>query len=147
MPKKRTLNGLPHNLVKSYFSTLRYWKVGYMADWLYNAATARKVKTVTLDIIHSKIDPVEMEILPLMYHLRELKTIIEKELTQNGFDKGFITQARIDIKITSTDLYAKALKCSPELSDKDGRVYKTSPILEFAFEDFDPSFFMSDSAQ
>jgi hypothetical protein len=78
LPKRRNINGLPHNLTKSYFGTLRYYGGGYMADWLLNAAIHLRVNSVTLDIINSTIDPKEMEKLPLMYHLKDLKKIIEK---------------------------------------------------------------------
>ena len=89
MPKRKNLNGLPHNLVKSYFGTLRYSGkdnlAGYMADWIFNAAERLGVDTVILDITNQTIDPKELELLPLSYHLKDLQAIIRKELATNGF--------------------------------------------------------------
>ena len=68
-----------------------------MADWLLNTARNLRVDTVTFDILNTSIDPREMEIFPLLYHLKDLKKIIEKELTQNGFDTNFIVDAKIKV--------------------------------------------------
>jgi hypothetical protein len=139
VPKRKNINGLPHNLTKSYFGTLRYYGNGYMADWLLNAAINLRVNSVTLDIINSTIDPEEMEKLPLMYHLKELKTIIEKELSQNGFDNDFIVSAKIKVEIPDNNIYSRSLYCYPELIDKDGRRYASGRIIERAYErKFDP---------
>jgi hypothetical protein len=124
MPKRRNLNGLPHNLTKSYFGTLRYYESGYMADWLLNAARDLRVDTVTLDILNSTIDPREMELFPLLYHLKDLKNIIIKELTKNGFDPNFIVDAKIKVEIPDRNIYARTLYCYPELTDIDGKKYK-----------------------
>jgi hypothetical protein len=137
--KRRNINGLPHNLTKSYFGTLRYYGKGYMADWLLNAAMHLHVNSVTLDIINSAIDPEEMEKLPLMYHLKELKTIIEKELSQNGFDNDFIVNAKIKVEVPDNTVYGRTLYCYPELIDKEGRRYASGRIIETAYEEkFDP---------
>jgi len=139
MPRRRTINGLPHNLTKSYFGTLRYSGRGYMADWLFNAARILHVQTVTLDIMNSTIDPKELEKLPLMDHLKNLKTIIQKELSQNGFDGDFIVDAKIKVLIPDFDIYAQTLYCYPELIDKEGRRYAPGRIIESAYEqNFDP---------
>jgi len=134
MPKRKSLNGLPHNLTKSYFGTLRYYESGYMADWLLNAAKDLRIDTVTLDILNSTIDPKEMEMFPLMYHLKDLKTIIAKELSKNGFDLDFIIDAKIRVEIPKGNIYTKTLYCYPELTDIDGRIYKAGRILETAYE-------------
>jgi|SRR5438477_71259 len=139
MPKRKNLNGLPHNLTKSYFGTLRYYGSGYMADWLLNAARNLRVDTVTLDVLNSTIDPGEMEKLPLMYQLKDLKNILEKELAQNGFDTNFIVDAKIKVVIPDNNIYSKTIYCYPELIDIEGRHYKTGRIIETAYEQkFDP---------
>ena len=139
MPKRRNINGLPHNLTKSYFGTLRYYGKGYMADWLLNAARNLQVKIVTLDIVNSTITPKKMEELPLLYHLKDLKTIIQKELTQNGFDKDFIVDAKIIVEIPTTNINVKTLYCYPKLIDKEGRSYAPGRIIESAYEEhFNP---------
>lgn len=139
MPKRKNLNGLPHNLVKSYFGTLRYYESGYMSDWLLNAARTLHVNTVTLDILNSTIEPSQMEKLPLMYHLKDLKNIIKKELVKNGFDTNFLVDAKIKVEIPNHNIYSKTLYCYPELIDIEGRHYQTGRIIETAYEqNFNP---------
>ena len=139
MAKRRNLNGLPHNLTKSYFSTLRYVRTGYMADWLWNAARNLRVDTVTLDILNGTIDPREMEKLPLLYHLNDLRNILDKELLQNDFLTNFIVSAKIRVEIPDISIRPKTLYCYPELVDIEGRQYNCRPIVEIAYEEaFDP---------
>lgn len=133
MPKRRDLNGLPHDLTKSFFSTLRYDN-GYMADWILNGARSLQLNTITLDLLNTVIDPSEMEKPPLLYHLADLKNMLEKNLMQNGFPSGFIIYARIKVEIPRKDMYARTLYCYPEIRDKDGRVYKCRRIIEQAYE-------------
>jgi len=110
-----------------------------MADWLLNAARNLRVDTVTLDVLNSTIDPGEMEKLPLMYQLKDLKNILEKELAQNGFDTNFIVDAKIKVVIPDNNIYSKTIYCYPELIDIEGRHYKTGRIIETAYEQkFDP---------
>jgi hypothetical protein len=134
MPKRRIINGLPHNLTKSYFGTLRYYGKGYMADWLLNAAKILDVDHVTLDIMKLTINPKEMESLPLMYHLEDLNAIIHKELSRNGFDRDFIVSAKIEIRIPERNIYGRTIYCYPELVDKMGRRYVHGRITETAYE-------------
>jgi hypothetical protein len=139
MPKRKNLNGLSHNLVKSFFGTLRYYGKGYMADWLLNAAKSLHVDKVALDILNSSIDPKEMEKLPLMWHLIDLKSIIEKELVKYGFDNDFIVEAKIKVEIPDHNIYARTLYCYPELIDKHGRKYAPGRFIETAHEQkFEP---------
>jgi hypothetical protein len=139
MPRRRDINGLPHNLTKSYFGTLRYYGNGYMADWLLNAARILEVNHVTLDIMKLKIDPSEMECLPLMNHLEDLNEIIQKELSRMGFERDFIVDAKIEVRIPDRSVYSKTLYCYPELVDKMGRRYAHGRMIETAYSDaFDP---------
>ena len=118
---------------------MRYYGSGYMADWLLNAARNLRVDKVTLNILNSTIDPSEMEKLPLLYHLKDLKNILDKELTANGFDTSFIVDAKIRIEIPDNNIYSTTLYCYPELTDIEGRQYKTGRLIETAYEQkFDP---------
>jgi hypothetical protein len=113
---------------------MRYYGNGYMADWLLNAARNLRVNTVMLDILDSTIDPREMEKLPLMNHLKDLKNILEKELKQNGFSADFIVDARIKVEIPDSNTHSRTLYCYPELTDIDGAHYQTKRIIETAYE-------------
>src|SRR5690242_14510767 len=120
MAKRRNLNGLPHNLTKSYFSTLRYYGSGYMADWLLNSASKFNQRVVTLDILNGSIEPKVIERHPLLYHLSDLQNIIKQELHKNGFEENFIVEAKIRVEISDPNLYARTLYCYPVLVDKEG---------------------------
>lgn len=136
MSKRKILNGLPHDLTKSFFGTDKYCFCGYMSDWILNAAKRIDVTKITIDILNESFIPKELNFHPLTYELKFLKAIIEKKLLQNGFDKDFIIEAKIDIILT---IDSKKLICTPLLIDKDGKQYEAGQIIEYAYEnDFNP---------
>ena len=63
MARRKLLNGLPNDLVDSFFSTLRYWEKGYMSDWFVNSSIDLNVKKVHIDILNKQITPKELELL------------------------------------------------------------------------------------
>ena len=139
MAKRKNLNGLPRNLVDSYFGTLRYYKCGYMADWLVYAAKRIQKQEATLDILTATIDPPELNLYPLQIHLKDLNTIIQKELKQNQFPPDFIIEAKIKVQFFIDTRSPKLFYCFPTLIDKEGHKYEPGKILESAYEkDFDP---------
>ena len=136
MPQKKRLNGLPHNLIKSYFATDKYCVCGYMSDWLWNAAKELKIHEVTIDIINKNHNPSELNIHPFTYELPFLKAIIERTLTQNGFNKDFIIEAKIKVELVM-DL--KQLYCYSWLVDSENNTYSVGPLIEFSLcEEFNP---------
>src|SRR5579864_9161823 len=115
MPKRRTLNGIPHNITQSFFGTERYYTCGYMGDWLLNAARHLNLSKASLDVFQGLFNPDELNIYPLTYHAKTLKIIIEKELLANGFDADFITDAHIDFQFPDQKLYRSTIYCFPYL--------------------------------
>jgi len=105
-----------------------------MADWLLNAARNLRVDKVTLDILNSTIDPADMEKLPLLYHLKDLKNILDKEFSKNGFAENYIISAKIKVEIPGNSIYSRTLYCYPELIDIDGNYYKIERMVEQAYE-------------
>ena len=105
-----------------------------MADWLLRSAKNRHIDTVTLDILNLAITPKEVERVPLIDHLVEIKWMLQDELTRRGFDSTFITEAKIIVRIPDTNIYAKTIYCYPELRDIKGRLYKCGRIIETAYE-------------
>jgi hypothetical protein len=139
MPKRKNLNGLPHNLTKSFFGTERYYKCGYMADWLVNAARKLQLTEATIDILNQTINPTELNLYPLTVNLKDLPIIISKELKANGFPSDFITEAKIRIEFLNPNTQSKTIYCFPTLTDKEGHKYEPERIIEDAYEDkFDP---------
>lgn len=139
MPKRKNLNGLPHNLTKSFFGTERYYKCGYMADWLVNAARKLQLADATIDILNQTIHPAELNLYPLTANLKDLPNIIDKELKANGFPSDFITEAKIHVEFLNPNTHIKTIYCFPSLTDKQGHKYEPSRIIEDAYEDeFDP---------
>ena len=98
MPKRKNLNGIPHNITKSFFGTEYYYNGGYMADWIANVAKKLSLQKVSLNILTGTFSPEQLNIRPLSINAARLKSIIEKELKQNGFDSDFIADAKIDFE-------------------------------------------------
>lgn len=139
MAKRRNLNGLPHNLTRSLFGTERYYSCGYMADWILNAARRLNLSEAMIDILNVEITPVELNLHPLLINIKDLKSIIEKELSANGFSNDFIIEAKIRIEFLNPDIYNRTIYCYPHLIDKNGYKYEPGRIIEDVYEGkFDP---------
>lgn len=136
MPQKKRLNGLPYDLIKSYFATDKYCVCGYMADWLLNAAKQLNINEITIDINNQTHIPIELNFHPFTYELPFLKTIIERTLTHNGFDKDFITEAKIKVEVQKD---SKALVCYSWLIDRESNQYSIGPLTELSYcSEFNP---------
>ncbi|UWX55746.1 hypothetical protein NYZ99_04800 [Maribacter litopenaei] len=141
MGKTRNLNGIPGNLALSYLSTLGYYDGGYMADWLNYIARDKNVKEIEIDILNSGIEPVETDIRPLKADLKKLRGILEKELSNNGFEMDFIKKAVMKFEIPiDNPRFKNTVYCYPFIEDENGKIYKPKKrIIETAYEvDFNP---------
>jgi hypothetical protein len=139
MPKRKNLNGIPHNITKSFFGTERYYNGGYMGDWLLNAAKQLHLAEASLDVLQSSFSPKQLNIRPLILNAQELKEIIDKELTANGFDQDFIEEAVIDFQFPNFKVHNTRFYCSPYLIDINGKRYEGGRIMEEGLEpEFDP---------
>jgi hypothetical protein len=139
MPKRKKIKGIPHNLTKSFFGTERYYKCGYMADWLLNAARKLQLTEATIDILNQTIYPTELNLYPLTVNLKDLAHIIDKELKANGFPLDFISEAKIRVEFPNANTLNKTIYCFPTLTDKEGHKYEPGRIIEDAHEEkFDP---------
>jgi len=134
MAKKKNINGLPNNLIQQYFSTLFYYDKGYMADWIWNAANERNVSDIQIDIINKVITPKDLQIQPLTTQLIRLQETIKKELINNGFADDFIIKAKFEIYISPENRFQKILAVLATLEDKDGKIYRSKPYAEKAYE-------------
>lgn len=129
MSKK--LNGLPHNIADSFFSSLRYYmesptRKGYMADWVLNAAETFNVREIKLDVKQHKIVPAIMSIAALRRNLKSADFVIESELKANGLKKDFITEAEMIIKLDDTSFKKRFFYCTTVVFDKEGKRYEHS---------------------
>jgi hypothetical protein len=139
MPKRRNLNGIPHNIAQSFFGTERYYKCGYMGDWLLNAARRLNLTKAYLNVLTATFTPTELNLHPLTFHAKTLKEIIDKELLANGFESDFIEEAHIDFQFPDPTLYRTTIYSFPYLIDKDGRRYEAGRIIGEGLEpEFDP---------
>jgi hypothetical protein len=139
MPKRKNLNGIPHNITKSFFGTERYYNGGYMGDWLLNGAKRLQLTKASLDVLKVSFNPTQLNIHPLTLNAKDLKTIIHKELVANGFEANFIKEATIDFQFPDPKIYKTTFYCLPYLVDKDGKRYEAGRIIEEGLEpEFDP---------
>jgi len=134
MAKKKNLNGLPNNLKQQYFSTLFYYDKGYMADWIWNVAKEKNVSDIQIDIINETVTPKDLQIQPLTTQLIRLQQTIKKELVNNGFADDFIVKAKFEIYITPENREQKMFGVFVTLEDKDGKIYRSKPYAEMAYE-------------
>ena len=134
MAKKKNLNGLPNNLIQQYFSTLFYYDRGYMADWIWNAASEKYVSDIKIDIINKTVIPKDLQIQPLTIHLIRLQQTIKKELINNGFIEDFIVKAQFEIYISPENNSQKIFGVVVTLEDKEGTIYRSKPYAEKAYE-------------
>ncbi|MES2619261.1 MAG: hypothetical protein V4615_00295 [Bacteroidota bacterium] len=105
-----------------------------MADWLLNAARQLQLTEATIDILNQTIHPPELNLYPLIFHLKDLPIIIEKELRANGFPSDFISDAKIRIEFTGPHPHGTTISCFPTLTDKEGHKYQPGRIFEEACE-------------
>ncbi len=139
MGKRKSLNGLPENLVRSYFDTIRYYSCGYLSDWLINSSIKFNLSEITLDIINARVEPSDLNLYPFIINLHEIKPIIAKELNGNGFPPDFIVEAKINVKFTIPIESKRFIKCYPFLIDKNGNKYAPGLVIETASgTEFDP---------
>lgn len=132
MAKSKLLNGLPHDLVQSFFGTIRYFHKGYLSDWIVNGAIELNVNYVEIDIVNKEILPKELEVDALMVNLKDLDTIIDSVTEHAGFDRSYIKEAKFKVNIKS-DRY---IECDTVLVDSSGKEYKAKKYYEKSFEIF-----------
>jgi len=136
MGKTRNLNGIPESLAASYLSTLKYYRKGYMADWLNSVASKMKIYDIKIDLLNDSIHPKECQIKPLLAWNENLRDIIYKTLINNKFEPNFINRAELKFEIRSKkSIPNNIVNCYPELEDKNGKIYSlTEPYSEQAYE-------------
>jgi len=139
MSKRKNLRGIPHNITRSFFGTERYYNCGYMGDWLLNAAKRLHLKKASLNVLQASFSPTQLNIRPLILNAQNLKLIIDKELSANGFELDFITEAVIDFQFPDPKIYKTTFYCFPYLIDKEGKRYESGQLIEKGLEvEFDP---------
>ncbi|MFM2291921.1 MAG: hypothetical protein RIS29_1734 [Bacteroidota bacterium] len=132
MAKRKLLNGLPNDLLESFFSPIRYWEKGYMSDWIVNSCVELKVTNVHIDLLNKRITPKELEIQAILCNVSGLDTIIYKVAKHAGFEPDFIEQAVFDIEIYSN----RGLKCRATLIGKNGEIFSSKDYFEKSHEEF-----------
>lgn len=105
-----------------------------MADWILNAALEKGVTDIEIDILHSKVEPKELEIRPITGHLNRLLETIETTLDSNDFQADFIVEAKFKINIPESAKATRFFSCKAIVTDKDGRVYEGRNYTERAHE-------------
>lgn len=138
----KKLNGLPNNIIASFFGTARttkdtfvsrYYDGGYMVDWLSNAAQKYKILTATFDIKNATATPFEFNIYPLIYNIQDLNAVISNELVANSISPDFIQEARLEVSFSPD---SRILQAKSVVIDKDGTLYQSNLYSEQALEPY-----------
>jgi len=135
MSKRNRLDGLPYNLVQSYFATDKYHSWGYMSDWLFNAGKEYNIDEIIIDIINKTHIPSDFNFSPFTYELFFLNLMLKENLSKNGFDQDFIVEAKIKIILVKA---SRGLICSPWLVDLNGHKYNIEPLTVHSYNEFNP---------
>ncbi len=109
-----------------------------MGDWLVNAAIKLNLSEASLNVLTARFTPAELNIPTLTINAKDLKPIIEKELSANGFDNDFITDAKMDFIFSKVTQVKYKITCSSSMLDKDGKSYKQNVIEDVFLVHFDP---------
>ncbi|WP_405207186.1 hypothetical protein [Aquimarina sp. LLG6339-5] len=133
MPKINRLNGLPNTITQQFFSTTFYYSKGYMADWVFNAATEKNITELTINFMNSQVSPKELEIKPILSQLPRLKETVYKTLKSQNFESDFITKGFMKIKMGKTGY--RYLYCKTILTDKNGIEHIGKEYTESVYED------------
>ena len=133
MPKINRLKGLPNTITQQFFSTTFYYSKGYMADWVFNAASEKNVSELTIDFWNNAITPSELEIKPILRQLPRLKETVWKTLKSQNFESDFIRNGILKIRMGKTGY--RYLYCKTELIDKNGIEYIGKEYTESVYED------------
>lgn len=105
-----------------------------MADWIWNAAHAKRISIVEIDILSDTVTPNEIQIVPITAQLKELRETIKLTLMKQQFPPDFIKSAIFQIIIDHEDR-SRYFTCIPSLTDVDGKVYKGKRYTEQAMDD------------
>jgi hypothetical protein len=132
MPKTKQLNGMPHDLVHSFFSDSMFWEKGYMIDWIVNAANELNINRIWIDIMNNKIFPKELAVNPILCQLKKLVIIINKTVHYADLPDDYIKQAYFEIDIIDYNF----LKCKSTVIAKNCKMYYSQDYLEQSHNKF-----------
>ncbi|MDG5493197.1 hypothetical protein [Psychroserpens sp. SPM9] len=133
MPKINRLKGLPNTITQQFFSTTFYYSKGYMADWVFNAASEKNVSELKIDFWNNTITPNELEIKPILRQLPRLKETVHKTLKSQNFEPDFITKGFMEIRMGKTGY--RYLYCKTILIDKNGIEHIGKEYTESVYEE------------
>ena len=133
MPKINRLKGLPNTITQQFFSTTFYYSKGYMADWVFNAASEKNISILTIDFWNNTITPNELKIKPILTQLPRLKETVHKTLKSQNFESDFISKGFMTIKMGKTGY--RYLYCKTILIDKNGTEHMGKEYTESVYED------------
>ena len=88
-----------------------------MATWIWNLSAEKKIDELTIDIFKNKVEPKELEIPPILYHLPKIKSAIIKTQMNEKYGLNYILEAKIYIKVYHKDPH---IKCTTILTNKEG---------------------------
>ncbi|MBG43789.1 MAG: hypothetical protein CL530_07450 [Aequorivita sp.] len=127
----QTFSEIANSIAPHYFGKQCYYKKGYMADWIWNAATEKGINELTIDILNYKIHPRELQLKPLVIFLPKLKETINKQLEREGFSPELIIDAKFHIKLFEVE---NRLRCTAILTDSDNNKYIGKEYTEYPYD-------------
>ena len=117
---RKKLDGLSDAITKRYFSDKYFYKKGSMATWIWNLSAEKDIDELSIDILRNKVEPKELEITPILFHLPRIKTAIIKTQKNENYNLNYIQEAKIYIKVYQDDPH---IKCTTILTNNEGEKY------------------------
>lgn len=93
MRKNSALEKLPNDLAQMFFST------GFMAEHMWEAAKRTGLREATIDILHRRVEPVELATPGVVSLLPWIGKYIRAELFDRELPSTYFTTAQIKISI------------------------------------------------
>ena len=124
---RKQLDKLPEAITQRYFSDSFFYKKGSMSTWIWNVSVEKEIDELTIDILNHQVQPKELEIKPILFHLPRIKAAIQKTLENENYALDYIQEGFLYIKIYKNDPH---LKCTVILTNKEGKKY-LGPKLSF----------------
>ena len=116
-----------------YFSTNAYYRNGYMADHLWEVATTAGILETRLDVLKGTAEPAAFSDPAILSYLPKLRSQIYKELEHLGYPHSHVSEAYLDIFVSTKHEAERLLTATGIVVTSEGRTIKGKTYTETAF--------------
>ena len=133
MAKYKRIPGTLNNLADSYFSTMRYYDRGYMADWIWKIGIENQTWDLKIDLLNKKCEPKFFNIKPIVVYLESIQKILYDDCKKDEIPLEYISQCWFEIELRK-QLNRPMVYCTPKLKGNDGKYFKGKELITEAYD-------------